>query len=79
MKTLIEKLNSHYKSFQEKVFVVEEYSEQKRIISIYSITNSVSVTLCKNIAKYIKKQVSHNINEFNYICVGSWVFKPSEL
>jgi len=78
MKTLIEKLNKHYKSFQNKVFFIEEYSEQKRIISIGTFTNSVPSTLCKNIAKYIKKQMK-NTNEFNYICVGSWVFKPSEI
>ena len=78
METLNEKLIEHYHCFNTERFWLDEDNEKDGFISIVSsIEDSCPIRLCKGIARFIKKHI--NPDNYNFIYVGAWAFKVSEL
>lgn len=77
--TLNTKLINHYKSFNTERFFLDDYDEKRGLVSIVtsSIQDSCPITLCRNIAKYVKKQIDKN--KFPFIYVGAYAFKTDKL
>jgi len=75
---LRQRLLSHYKLFKEDNLWLEAYGESSGTCIICCHTYfDISLAKCKSIAKYVKKQIPHDM--FSYIYVGPFHFKPNEL
>ncbi len=79
MKNLEDKLISHYNCFNTERFFVDEHNKDEGFLSIVSssIQDSCPQGLCRNIAKFCKKNIQHE--NYQFIYVGAWIFKTSEL
>ena len=76
---LNEKLIKHYYCFNTERFYLDEFNKKDKFISIVSsVYDTCPYKLCRNIAKFIKK----NIQEpeiYPFIYVSAYFFKTTEL
>lgn len=79
MKTLNSKLIEHYDCFNRERFYLDEHNEDEGFLSIVtsSISDNCPLTLCRNIAKFCKKNIKHE--KYPFIYVGAWAFKTGDL
>lgn len=78
-KILNTKLIEHYVCFNTERFFLDENNEKTGFLSIVSssISDPCPITLCKNIAKFCKKNIESE--KYPYIYVGPWAFKTDKL
>lgn len=76
---LNDKLINHYDCFNRERFYLDVFDNQQGYISIVtiSISDTCPFKLCKGIAKYISKLIKKA--DFDYIYVGAWNFKVTNL
>ncbi len=79
MKNINDELVKHYNCFNTERFFVDEHDEKIGFLSIVasSIEDSCPYTLCRNIAKFCKKNIEHE--NYPFIYVGAWIFKTDKL